>query len=143
MKMYGPYTRKDGRKHLCIVRADGSRQTLSYPRYLMQLHLGRALLPHEHVDHVNNDKLDNTISNLQLLSLRENNHKHSALHPEKMHEFICPCCNAPAIKRLRDVTGNKKKNKSGPYCSRSCAGKHTHLNHWAGSSPVSGTKGQT
>jgi hypothetical protein len=43
MKIYGPYTRKDGRKHV-IVHYDGGRiRTVSYPKWLMEQHLGREL----------------------------------------------------------------------------------------------------
>ena len=38
MKVYGPYKRKDNRKHVVIVHDNGSRQTQSYPRYLMEQH---------------------------------------------------------------------------------------------------------
>jgi hypothetical protein len=142
MKMYGPYTRKDGRKHLCILHGDGRRQTLSYPRYLMQVHLGRELLPHEHIDHINNNKLDNRIENLQILTRSENAKKHWIGVQRKTYEFICPCCGKTAVKYLNEVASNRKKGKKGPYCSRTCAGKHTYT-RLAGSIPASGTKGQT
>lgn len=130
MKIYGPYTRKDGRKHICIVHDDGRKQTKSYPRYLMEQHLGRELLPEEHVDHVDNNPLNNDISNLQLLTQTENNRKSSALRPRKMYNFVCPCCGKESEKYFNYVQHNKNKGKSGPFCSRQCAGKATYVNPW-------------
>lgn len=130
MKIYGPYTRKDGRKHICIVHDDGRKQTKSYPRYLLEQHLGRYLLPEEHVDHINNDPFDDRIENLQILTLVENAKKAAALRPRKTHVFICPCCGNEAEKYLNQVKHNLNRGKSGPYCSRTCAGKATYSNPW-------------
>lgn len=77
-KVLGPYTRKDGRKHIILSnstlpKSDKSRiKTVSYPKALMEVYLLRRLLPHETVDHINNDKRDDRASNLQILSLSEN-----------------------------------------------------------------------
>lgn len=136
MKIYGPYKRKDNRFHICIIYDDGHRQTKSYPRYLMEQHLNRELLPSETIDHIDNDKTNNNISNLQILSLKDNAKKQAALNPRKLYTFTCPQCNTPATKYLSDVVHNRKTGKSGPYCSRSCAGKATYKNPWR---PAPGT----
>lgn len=132
MKVYGPYKRKDNRMHVVIVHDDGTKTTKSYPRVIMEEHLGRPLLPRETVDHINNDCTDNRIENLQLLSLSENNRKEMS-RPErkrKEYKFICPCCGKESVKYLNQVSGNLKKGKRGPYCSRKCAGRHTYKNPW-------------
>lgn len=126
VRVYGPYTRKDKRQHVCILYPDGKRITLSYPRYLMEAFLGRKLAPEEHIDHINNDPTDNRIENLQILSQKENNRKFSILNPRKIYTFVCPCCKKETQKYLNYVLGNIKKGSSGPYCSRSCAGKASH-----------------
>ena len=130
MKIYGPYTRKDGRKHVIIIHDNGSRQTKSYPRLLMEQNLGRELTKEETVDHINNDFTDDRIENLQLLSLAENASKAMIGREAQMYQFQCSCCGKESVKPLRDVKHNRNKGKSGPFCSRQCAGKATYVNPW-------------
>lgn len=122
MKIYGPYLRKDGRKHIVIVHDDGLKQTQSYPRYLMEQHLGRRLLDNETVDHINEDFTDDRLENLQLLARDENAAKSMSFRPAKMFKFNCPMCGKEAEKPLRVVRRNQALGKSGPYCSKQCAG---------------------
>jgi len=125
MKIYGPYTRKDNRQHICIVHEDGSRQTQSFPRFLMEQHLGRKLQPHEEVDHIDNNFTNNDITNLQVLTKTQNRRKEMQRDKRKASyvSFVCPCCGNTATKRKCDVDHNRKKGRAGPYCSRQCAGK--------------------
>jgi len=127
MQIRGPYLRKDGRKHMCVVTDDGKRTTISYPKYLMEIHLGRKLEEHETVDHINNDFTDDRIENLQILSRADNTRKQCALNPRKYYEFICPVCHNKSVKAMNQVKANKKKGKSGPYCSKRCAGIASHF----------------
>lgn len=132
MKIYGPYLRKDNRMHVIFVYKNGRKKTQSYPRFLMENHLGRKLKKHETIDHINNNFQDNRIENLQILSLSENVKKEMSRvnRKRKLFEGICPVCNVKFTRFLNWVLGNLKKRKSGPYCSRKCAGKDTHKNHW-------------
>jgi hypothetical protein len=130
MKIYGPYIGKDGRKRVVIVNEDGSKRTKSYPRLLMEQHLGRELTEEETVDHINNDFTDDRIENLQILSREENASKAMIGRNRATHSFTCPCCGKESVKYLADVKHNRSKAKSGPYCSRQCAGKATYINPW-------------
>lgn len=120
-KVYGPYLRKDGRKH--VVHYDGeTRRTQSYPRYLMEQHLGRELLEDETVDHINGDFTDDRIENFQLLSRAEHTRKDTK--PAEIGTFDCEWCGDEFEMPMRQYRGNQVvKGKAGPYCSRSCAGK--------------------
>lgn len=123
MKIYGPYTRKDGRKHIVKIE-DGNRVTQSYPRYLMELHLGRKLLPTEEVDHINHDFTDNRLENLQILSGKENKQKEMSRETRQAIRFTgyCPLCGKYFERPLSRVKYNNKE--SGPFCSRQCSGLH-------------------
>lgn len=62
--VYGPYTRKDGRKHIVLHNTEKKiSKTISYPKALMEIELGKKLKPNMTVDHIdrnfNNDSLDN------------------------------------------------------------------------------------
>lgn len=42
--IYGPYTsKKDGRKRIVVKYENGIKKTISYPKYLMELHINKYL----------------------------------------------------------------------------------------------------
>jgi hypothetical protein len=123
MKVYGPYRTTQGRSIINIVDG-GKRRTISHARYIMQQHLGRELTRQETVDHINGDPLDDSLENLQILSLADNVRK-SAKQIEYL-DFMCPCCGKEFKTQARYVRHNQvKRRSSGPYCSRKCAGTFT------------------
>ena len=69
---------KDGYYYIRTPLHPNARPNGSYPlhRLIMEFHIGRYLLPTEHIHHINGDRLDNRISNMQVLSLSE----HSTIH---------------------------------------------------------------
>ena len=123
MKIYGPYTRKDGRMHVVVVNDDKTKTTVSYPKYLMQQQLGRKLTDDETVDHIDGNKTNNDITNLQILTRQANAEKAMLLRPRRVYKFVCPVCGKQAEKFFNFVKSNWRKGKAGPYCSRQCAGK--------------------
>lgn len=125
-KVHGPYRRKtDGRQHVIIIYHDGSRKTVSYPKYLTEKRLGRYLEPHETVDHEDGNFYNNDPSNIKVIS--RSRHSYSHARRVKKENFKCPTCEKTFTiggKRLNDVVQNRKKGKAGPFCGRSCAGKY-------------------
>ncbi len=122
MKVYGPYTRKDGRMHVIVVNDDKTKTTISYPKYLMQQHLGRKLTDSETVDHIDGNILNNDISNFQILSRADN-----ALKSVKWANYLkltCTHCGKQFERREAIHKHNTNIRKvNGTFCSKHCVGK--------------------
>lgn len=63
--------KKSGRNMLILIGPEG-RLTTAYARYLVAVKLGRFLEADETVDHIDENPSNDTIDNLQILSLRDN-----------------------------------------------------------------------
>ena len=104
-----------GRKMVVLHNNSKDRTTISYARYLWIITNGDIPLSFQ-VDHINNDRTDNRLENLQLLTKEENLNK-SKRSTTYIHKK-CELCNKPFKVR----TGNGKTKT----CSRSCGGKLSH-----------------
>lgn len=118
--IYGPYTRKDGRKHIVLVYADGTKTSKSWPKHLMEIKLGRLLESYETVDHIDGDRTNDDYSNLQILT-RSENAKKSAF----VVSGTFPCCWCGKEFKLSVNQRTKRKGKTlNRFCSKSCSGKY-------------------
>lgn len=125
MKVYGPYTLKSGRKIVVIKHPDGTKQTISYPKYLVEQLIGRKLRPDETVDHKDRDFTNDDPSNLQIL--KRGKHSREDAWRLKPVTFRCPLCGRffrRSGKRLVRIYERKKLGKAGPFCSPRCQGKY-------------------
>lgn len=121
-KVHGPYTRKDGRQHVCIILLDGTRLTRSYPKYLKEVELGRSLDPlEETIDHKDRNFKNDSPENLQIMTRGEN----AAKSAERRKEVFdnCVFCGKEFKLSVSQVR-NRCRGKAGPFCSRSCVGKY-------------------
>ncbi len=124
-RIYGPYkSKRDGRERIILYFFDKPARIISYPKYLMELHLNRYLEENETVDHIDGNFLNNDISNLQILDRQ----KHATLdvYRNKDLEVNCTYCNQLfTIKGSTAHLRNRKdRSQSGYFCSRSCSGKY-------------------
>jgi hypothetical protein len=118
-KLYIILHSKECRRMACLYNPiNKKRKTISYARYLMSVKLKRELLKNEEVDHINDDKLDDRIENLQILSKSANVIKNNI--KDKI-TYICPICGKNFI-----PTRNQT-NRITPCCSRKCGGIKSHL----------------
>lgn len=125
--VYGPYLHKKIQRNMIFLiptNPSKPRTTISYARYIMSVHLKRQLKPHEQVDHRDENRTNDSLNNLQILSRQENTQKYirGDTSPRKTLILLrCPECLQEFI-RPRNQThllGFKKAT----FCSRECVGK--------------------
>lgn len=111
---------KEPRYSVILVRHDGTLTSMSYARYLMSCHLKRFLDKTEHVDHKDGNKLNDVISNFQILSQKDNNLKRTVElgQTRLMVELKCPEC----LKSFIKTKSNSFLDKKGKFncCSKDC-----------------------
>jgi hypothetical protein len=124
-KVYGPYKRQsDGRQIVILINPEGKRRTVSYPKYLMEQHLGKELDADDGtVDHINFDKDDNRIENLRVVPRKE--HSADDTRRVKLIDLKCDQCQKEFQRSPRLLRDKSKKGTTGIFCSRSCAGKYS------------------
>ena len=123
-KVTGPYLRKDGRQHICLNNSTKpktdktKRKTLSYPKAIKEVELGYRLYSLT-IDHKNKNPLDNTTSNLQILTRSE----HASLDSIRRKEIkdICPQCGKEFVVTRNQLRKDKLRSH---FCSRQCSGKY-------------------
>jgi predicted RNA-binding Zn-ribbon protein involved in translation (DUF1610 family) len=110
------------RRNVCLVHKETKkRTTVSFARYLMCVKEKRILFKEEQVDHIDGDKTNDVIENLQILTIKENNIKKikETGKSEKMVELKCPNCGVSFYRPVRSSHIGKKGHYSA--CSKKCS----------------------
>ena len=124
-RLYGPYkSKKDNRLRIQVIFSDGRRTYMSYPKYLMEVHLGRYLEKDETVHHIDGNPLNNDISNLTVIDRAE--HANNDAIRNKNITVICQYCGKEFTIPGSKVRGRNRadRHQSGYFCSRECTGKY-------------------
>ena len=102
------YVNQDKRKRVSLFRFS---KWISYARYLWEEHNGKIPDGYE-VDHINNDKTDDRLENLQLLTREENIKKFKS---ETLVKLTCPICG-----KEFDFLKRNLSTHPNPCCSKQC-----------------------
>lgn len=122
-KVYGPYLRYDGRKHVVLVdKFTKKKTTMSYPKYLYQITHNVILKDDQTIDHVDRDFTNDSLDNLVVRSLVE--HGKLDARRVKLIKIECVWCGAIAHKKARYLTHSSRLGKAGPFCGKVCSGKY-------------------
>ena len=112
----------DGRVRCVLYFLDKTHKRMSYPKYLMECHLGRYLTDDETVDHIDQNPQNNDISNLRVISRK----KHCSNDAKRCVPVVLTCalCGKQFEHKgsLNYRNRSKKKCKGFYFCSRHCAG---------------------
>lgn len=128
-KLYGPYlSKEDGRLRIILLYLKtGKKQTISYPKYLMEIHLGRYLEVDETVDHIDGNPLNNDLSNLQII--KRNKHSYRDAYRNNDIEVSCKMCGKKFIIKGSKLSCRNRvdRHQSGYFCSKKCTGKYGRM----------------
>ncbi len=112
------------RKNVCLVNDDSDRTTVSYARYLMSVKLGYLVPDHLEVDHKDDDKTNDDINNLQLLTPEQNKLKENLRYKTQdqiSYGYECANCGVSFILTERLVKMRLAQNVEHAFCGRSCS----------------------
>lgn len=91
-------------------------------RVVVEIHLGRLLNSNEVVHHINENKRDNRIENLEVMSKGDHERLHGLEKGKTVTDLCCPWCKTNFTKPYRHTHLGKKRG-SYTTCSPSCRGK--------------------
>ena len=128
-------TNKEPRRVATLRKPNGEMTSMSYAKYLYTSHYETDVPKGDEVDHINGDKMDDRIENLQVISAGYNRRKDKLT--KVMVACICPVCGKEFLIEKRNLPF-----RPNPCCSRKCGGKKSHWTHnqgVVGSSPSGAT----
>lgn len=133
--MYEVFHEQEQRWQVNLIVKDNIsiRTTLSRARYRMSVYLGKLVSSEFEVDHKDNNKLNDNLSNLQLLTKEENKQKQVDFYRVNNPEFIqlsCSMCFSSFRKLIRNYKFHTKRGQINFYCCKSCQYKSMKIQHF-------------
>jgi hypothetical protein len=114
----------ENRRIVDLFNSNSDRTTISYARYLMGIKLGYEVPDDFEVDHKDDDKTNDDINNLQLLSQEQNLLKQQWWYSAMVVQWtIVPCDNCRNLFYITqgEINNRIRKGVQHLFCSRSCS----------------------
>lgn len=102
-----------------LIAFEGTRTTISYAKYVYMSYHKVDIIKGDEIDHIDDNKLNDDIENLRIVSSVENSKKKTSA---KMIYYKCDFCKCDMLIPKRLLT-----YKTTITCSRSCGGKISHI----------------
>ncbi|KKN22308.1 hypothetical protein LCGC14_0916390 [marine sediment metagenome] len=120
----GPYTdRKSGRKGIEVYTKDGRRRYASYPKFLVEVVLGRELdRKLETIDHIDHDFTNNSWDNLRVIDMSR--HMSEDQTRVRLVSMTCVWCGGATKQRRPGELTWASKVGAGPFCDNRCSGEY-------------------
>lgn len=112
-------TNKEPRRVATLRKPNGEMTSMSYAKYLYTSYYQVDVAEGDHIDHINGDKMDDRIENLQIISGTYNIQKDHKC--KEMVVLVCPVCNEEFLFPKRNLSTHPN-----PCCSRKCGGIKSH-----------------
>ena len=125
-------TNKEPRRVATLRKSNGEMTSMSYAKYLYTSYYKIDLDDTLQVDHINGDKMDDRIENLQTISRLYNIQKDHKRR--EMVVCICPVCQKEFLFPKRNISTHPN-----PCCSRKCGGIKSHWKNKINNQKVAGS----
>lgn len=113
-------------KYMCLENGRrvvyfGKKDRQYHSRYIMEQHLGRKLEKREQVHHIDENKLNDDIDNLQVMDIREHARHHSTgkIYPSRRTRVVKGCLVCKDEMMVKPSRLERKK-----FCSVKCKNVH-------------------
>jgi len=121
-RVYGPYKNNYFRRFVILYKIDLSSQTISFPKLLLELHIGRKLEDNETCDHIDGNYYNDSIDNLRVLPREVNSSL--GVSKEKLIVLNCTQCGKEFTRPVRIHKRNLRVKRTTWFCSKHCTGKY-------------------
>jgi hypothetical protein len=111
---------KEPRRVATLIYTNGEKHSMSYAKYVYTSYYECDVAEGDQVDHIDKNKMNDDISNLQVISRKLNTNKSKMI--KEFVELECPVCHEKFLFEKRNLSTHLN-----PCCSRKCGGIKSHI----------------